>query len=116
MPGSEGLKMKSAFAKNFSYIGAGTGLALFAIFGLLYGSFIGGSIGLNIVSTVYGEPLGDSAIIARVIVSLGMISGVLIACALSVVGCAALGWISGFVIDRLLWVRERAHQKEAFNR
>lgn len=106
--------MKTHFAKKFSYIGAGIGLALFTVFGLLYGSLIGGSIGLTIVSSFFGEPLGGGTVIARIIVAIGMLSGVLIACVLAVMGCAALGWASGFIIDHLLWSRNRAHQREAF--
>lgn len=107
--------MKSAIANRLSYLGAGVGLTLFAIFGLLYGSFLGGVIGLNIVNAVSGAPL-SSSIIARVIVALGMITGILMACAIFVVGCGALGWLIGFIIDPATWSRKKALPGHEMNR
>ena len=106
--------MKSAIANRLSYIGAGIGLTLFAIFGLLYGSFLGGVIGLNIVNLVSGAPLA-SGIIARVIVALGMITGILLSCAMFVVGCGALGWLVGMVIDPVTWARKKALPEHDMN-
>lgn len=100
--------MKSTIANRLSYLGAGVGLALFAIFGLLYGSLIGGVVGLNIVNAVFGEPL-SSAVIPRIIVALGMLTGILSAGAIFVVGSGAVGWLVGYLIDPLTW----AGKKEA---
>jgi hypothetical protein len=106
--------MKSSIANRLSYIGAGIGLTLFAIFGLLYGSFLGGVIGLNIVNLLSGAPLASS-IIARVIVALGMITGILLSCAIFVVGCGAVGWLIGTVIDPVTWSRKKALQEHEMN-
>lgn len=94
--------MKSTIANRLGYLGAGVGLALFAVFGLLYGSLIGGVVGLNIVNAVFGEPLG-SAIIPRIMVALGMLTGILSACAIFVVGSGTLGWVIGLLIDPATW-------------
>lgn len=97
--------MKSTIANRLSYLGAGVGLALFAVFGLLYGSLIGGVIGLNIVNAVFGEPLG-SALIPRIMVALGMLTGILSACTIFVVGSGALGWVIGYLVDPATWSKE----------
>ena len=106
--------MKSALAKKLSYIGGGIGVALFAIFGLLYGSFFGGVIGLNIVNVVSGAP-ATSDIISRVVVAMGIFSGALMAGVILVVSCTALGWVIGYIIDNALLARKKARQKQAFN-
>ena len=111
----EVLNMKSAIANRLGYIGAGVGLTLFAVFGLLYGSFLGGVIGLNIVNGESGAPLA-SGIIARVVVALGMITGILLSCAIFVVGCGAVGWLFGMVIDPATWARKKPLPEHEMNR
>ena len=59
-------------AKKGLYIGAGAGLVLFAIIGLLPGSFIGGVIGLNIAGSIFGTPV-SSAVLPRIIVGASMV-------------------------------------------
>ncbi|MBS1125621.1 MAG: hypothetical protein H6Q98_559 [Nitrospirae bacterium] len=49
--------MKNSIAKKGAYIGAGAGLVLFAIFGLLPGSLLGGAMGINIAGWMFGLPL-----------------------------------------------------------
>jgi uncharacterized membrane protein len=107
--------MKRDFAKKFSYIGAGLGLALFALFGLLYGSFLGGLIGLSVVNDFSG-PAAAGGIIARIAVAVGMVSGVLVACVIAVVSCTAAGWAVGYVIDSIIGAREKSRRRQAFNR
>lgn len=107
--------MKSNHAKKLSYVGAGLGFTLFALFGLLYGSFLGGVIGLNVVSVVSG-PAAAGGVIARIAVALGMVSGILVACTIAVVSCTAVGWAIGYAIDSVIWAREKSRQRQAFNR
>jgi hypothetical protein len=107
--------MKSTIANRLGYLGAGVGLALFAVFGLLYGSLIGGVVGLNIVNALFGEPLG-SALIPRIMVALGMLTGILSACAIFVVGSGALGWAVGYLIDPLTWSGKKAVAEHEMNR
>jgi hypothetical protein len=40
--------------KNAAYVGAGAGVALFTIIGLLPGSLIGGSVGVKIAGIIFG--------------------------------------------------------------
>ena len=46
------------YKKKLAYMGAGCGVVLFAVFGLLPGSFLGGVMGLNIAGTIFGTPVG----------------------------------------------------------
>ena len=51
------MKTEKDIAKKGLYVGAGAGLVLFAIIGLLPGSFIGGVVGLNIAGSIFGYPV-----------------------------------------------------------
>ena len=100
----EGKKMKSTISNRLAYIGAGIGVALYAVFGLMYGSVLGGIVGLNIAHTIFGSTM-TYAIVPRIIVALGMLTGIMVAGTLFVVGSASLGWVIGFVIDPATWSR-----------
>jgi hypothetical protein len=89
---------KKEMAKRGLYIGAGAGLVLFSIIGLLPGSFIGGVIGLNIAGSIFGTPLGTS-LLPRLIVGASMLLGILTAGLVFVVGTSVLGWIGGYAVD-----------------
>jgi hypothetical protein len=84
--------------RNAAYIGAGAGLALFAIIGLLPGSLIGGSMGINIAGALFGLPL-KSHLLTRAIVALSMLTGVFIAGSVFVACGTMIGWAMGSVID-----------------
>ncbi len=87
-------------ARKMAYIGAGAGLVLFAIMGLLPGSFIGGVIGLNIAGSLFGMPV-SSALLPRLIVGISMLLGVLVSGVIFISGSTVLGWLIGYVIDSL---------------
>ncbi|HYA32180.1 MAG TPA: hypothetical protein VED67_05410 [Thermodesulfovibrionales bacterium] len=87
-------------AKKMAYIGAGAGLVLFAVIGLLPGSFIGGVIGLNIAGSLFGMPV-SSALLPRLIVGLSMLLGVLVSGIIFVAGSTVAGWLIGYIIDSL---------------
>lgn len=97
----EDKKMKTGeMAKRMAYIGAGAGLVLFAVMGLLPGSFIGGVIGLNIAGSLFGMPV-SSALLPRLIVGLSMLLGVLVSGLIFILGSTVAGWLIGYVIDSL---------------
>ena len=102
--------MKNTVSKNLSYVGAGIGLALFALFGLLYGSFIGGVIGINVSGAIFGAPV-QPGILPRMIVAVGMLSGILLAAVICVAGSAAVGYLIGLAIDPEAW-KEKKHASE----
>ncbi|RMG72637.1 MAG: hypothetical protein D6710_04485 [Nitrospirae bacterium] len=92
--------MKQSMANRGLYIGTGAGLILFALVGLLPGSLIGGIVGLKIAGLIFGSPV-QSMLIARVLVALSMVAGVLGAAFVFVVGTGVAGWLVGTVIDTL---------------
>lgn len=93
---------RNRIAKKMALIGAGIGLALFALFGLLQGSVIGGAIGIDIVNSLYSTAQSPT-LLARVIIGGSMLAGVIISGIVFVVGfssvCAAAGYLVGFLVE-----------------
>ncbi len=92
--------MKQQMAHKGLYIGTGAGLILFVLAGLLPGSLVGGIVGLKITGLIFGTPV-KSMLIARVLVALSMIAGILGAAFVFIVGTATAGWLLGVVVDTL---------------
>jgi hypothetical protein len=90
--------MKNTMAKKGAYIGAGAGLVLFAIFGLLPGSLLGGAAGINLAGWIFGLPL-EPGLISRAIVLVSMLVGVLVAGIMIVTATSTVGWLVGRMID-----------------
>ncbi len=90
-------------SKKTTYIGAGMGMVLFALLGLLPGSLLGGVMGLNIVGTIFGYPV-TAGILQRMIV------GITVAGIIFVAGTAVTGWLLGTAADT---VREHMHTAHA---
>lgn len=94
------MKTKHPLAKKGLYIGAGIGLVLFAIVGLLPSSFIGGVLGLKIAGHIFGLPLG-TAVAPRFLVGLFMVLGVLVTGLVFVVGLSLIGWAGGTLVETM---------------
>jgi hypothetical protein len=92
--------MKKEMAKKMAYIGAGAGLVLFAVAGLLPGSFLGGVVGLNIAGSLFGLPV-SSSLLPRLIVGISMLLGVLVSGIIFISGATVTGWLIGYIIDTL---------------
>ena len=90
--------MKGNTSKTFAYIGAGIGLTIFALFGLMFGSFFGGIIGLQINVQIFGAA-AEVGILPRIVVSLGVMFGVLLAAVACVAGSSMICYLVGRVID-----------------
>jgi hypothetical protein len=84
--------------KKAAYVGAGAGLALFVLIGLLPGSFLGGVFGIKIAGGLFGLPLKPD-FLPRFTVGVAMILGVLISGVLFVAGGTLAGWIIGKALD-----------------
>ena len=86
------------YAKKLAYMGAGCGVVLFGVFGLLPGSFLGGVMGLNIAGTLLGVPLA-SGILSRLIVAASMVIGVMVSGIMFITASSIAGWLIGTVLD-----------------
>jgi small-conductance mechanosensitive channel len=98
--------MKTTIARKTSYLGAGAGLVLFALFGLLPGGILGGAMGLNLAGWLFGLPL-EPGIISRAIVLVAMLVGILVAGIVMVTAGTTLGWLVGRLLEG------SSHEKEA---
>ena len=90
--------MKTTIARKTTYIGAGAGLVLFALFGLMPGSLLGGAMGINIAGWLFGLPL-QPGLVSRVIVLASMLLGVLVAGIVMVTATSTLGWLVGKALE-----------------
>jgi small-conductance mechanosensitive channel len=102
----EDTTMKTTIARKTAYIGAGSGLVLFALFGLLPGSLVGGAMGINIAGWLFGLPL-QPGLVSRIIVLASMLTGVLVAGIVIVTAAATAGWLVGLLLE------SGVHAKEA---
>lgn len=96
------MKNRSRWARKFGLVGAGTGLALFALFGLLQGSLIGGAVGLDIVNSIF-DTAAQPTLLARVIIGASMLAGVIVTGIMFVVVCSAAGLTIGYMAG---WMSE----------
>jgi hypothetical protein len=93
--------MKTTIAKKTAFIGAGAGLVLFALFGLIPGSLLGGAAGIKVAGSLYGLPL-ESGIMARAMVLTSMLIGVLASGITIVTATSTAGWLLGNTADMML--------------
>jgi small-conductance mechanosensitive channel len=91
-------KMNPTISRITAYIGAGAGIVLFAIFGLLPGSLLGGAAGIKIAGMFFGLPL-DPGIISRAIVLASMLVGVIVSGITIVTATSTVGWLVGRVLE-----------------
>lgn len=98
-------------SKKFTYVGAGIGLVLFALFGLLPGSFIGGVLGLNIAGKIFGIPITPT-VPTKIIIALMMILGVIVSAVLFIMSTAILGWLIGYIISAVFERKSVAEEKQ----
>lgn len=97
----EDTKMKNTnFTKKLAYMGAGCGVVLFAVFGLLPGSFLGGVMGLNLAGIMFGTPVG-AGLLPRMIVAASMVVGVMVSGTMFIMASTTLGWLIGTVADAI---------------
>jgi hypothetical protein len=97
----EDTKMKdTTYTKKLAYMGAGCGVVLFAVFGLLPGSFLGGVMGLNLAGILFGTPVG-AGLLPRMIVAASMVVGVMVSGTMFIMASTTLGWLAGTVVDAI---------------
>ncbi len=93
--------MKTTIAKKSAFAGAGAGLVLFALFGLVPGSLLGGAAGLKFAGSIYGLPL-ESGLVARAMVLASMLVGVMASGITIVTATSAAGWLVGNTAETML--------------
>jgi hypothetical protein len=91
---------QTRLSTSMAYIGAGCGVVLFAVFGLLPGSYLGGVMGLNIAGAILGFPVA-SGVVSRLIVAASMVAGVMVSGVMFLTASASGGWLIGTVLDAL---------------
>lgn len=97
--------MKERITQKTTYVGAGIGLVLFAIYGLLPGSFLGGVAGLSIAGMLFGTPV-EPGIIARMLIAVSMLLGIMVSGLIFLTATSTLGWMIGTAADTLRGTRE----------
>jgi hypothetical protein len=90
--------MNTTLSRTTAYIGAGAGIVLFALFGLLPGSLLGGAAGIKLAGMLFGLPL-DSGILQRVIVLVSMLVGIMVSGITIVAATATMGWLTGAALQ-----------------
>ena len=103
------------YTKKLAYMGAGCGVVLFAVFGLLPGSFLGGVMGLNIAGIIFGIPVG-SGLLPRMIVAASMVVGVMVSGIMFIMASTTLGWLIGTVVDTIKMGKKELVPVEIKNR
>jgi hypothetical protein len=90
----EDTNMKSSKSKQAAYAGAGAGLVLFGLFGLLPGSLIGGAMGISAAGMLFGLPL-EPGLLSRMIVLGSMLLGVMVSGIMITTASSSIGWLVG---------------------
>ncbi len=88
----------STISRKAGYIGSGAGLVLFAVFGFMPGSLLGGSMGISLAGLLFGLPL-HSGLVPRVIVLACMLVGILVAGIVIVTAASTGGWLVGKLLE-----------------
>ncbi len=89
--------MKTTMTRQGAYIGAGAGSVLFALFGLLPGSLLGGAAGIKFAGMFFGLPL-ESGLLSRLIVLSSMLAGTLITGTAIITASSSIGWLIGAIL------------------
>lgn len=95
------MKTRDNIAKKVGLVGACIGLVLFAVVGILYGSLIGGTMGLAIVNSVLGVAAG-ATLISRLVVAASMLAGVVVSGIMFVTVCTSAGWLAGYILGAVI--------------
>ena len=90
--------MKRSKSKQGAYAGAGAGVVLFGLFGLMPASLIGGAMGISAAGMLFGLPL-EPGLLQRVIVLASMLLGVMVSGIAMVAASSSIGWLVGSAIN-----------------
>jgi len=96
----ENTTMKTTIANKMAYLGTGAGLILFAIFGIMPGTLVGGAMGLSMAGAIFGTPV-EPGVLARMVLAASMLVGILATGFLMVTATATVGWLAGTAVDAI---------------
>ena len=102
---------RETLSTKLAYLGGGVGIGLFAVFGLLNASFIGGILGINIVGSLFGYPI-PGTLFARMIIAFGMLTGVMVTGLLFIIAGTLCGWLLGTAITQLSRIRRHPDEEQ----
>ena len=105
------MSQKIDITKKCGLIGAGIGLALFAVFGLLEGAMIGGTAGIGIVNYIFGQgtlEIMGGELMPRIMIAASMLAGVMVSCIAFVVAGSVVGAAGGYVLAVSIGASEAA--------
>lgn len=103
------MTLRQELAKKSALIGAGVGLVLYALFGLLQGALLGGTAGVLFTNWVFGAGAMEimaGELITRAIIAGAMLAGVLVSLVMFVTITATVGYILGSVLGVVAGERE----------
>ena len=92
--------MKERITQKTTCLGVGVGLVLFAIYGLLPGSFLGGVAGLSIAGMIFGAPV-NPGILSRMVIAISMLLGIMVSGLIFITASSTIAWLVGTAIDTL---------------
>jgi hypothetical protein len=91
--------MKNNIAHKTTYMGAGAGMALFSIFGILPSLIAGGALGLMLADMLFGGT-ANAETLRRLMAAGGMMLGITLGSAVLVAASSILGWLFGAIIPK----------------
>jgi hypothetical protein len=92
---------KAELMKRSGLLGAGAGVGLFAIFGLLQGAVLGGTAGLSVAKHIFGATTLEimaNDLLPRIILAASMLAGVIVSLMVFVVAFACAGVAAGYLL------------------
>jgi hypothetical protein len=94
------------FSKKFLYMGAACAVVLFAVFGVLPGSCLGGAMGLNVAGILLGLPV-TSGKMSSLLVAASMAIGVIVSGIIFSTAAVTAGWLISRMLDAVKARRRR---------
>lgn len=110
------MTQRAELARKSALVGAGVGLVLYAVFGLLQGALLGGTAGILLTNWVFGP--GAMAVMAgelitRAIIAGAMLAGVVVALVMFVTVTSVAGYICGSLLGLMAGAHDTT--EEALN-
>jgi len=96
---------RSEIMKKTGTLGGITGIALYAVFGLMQGAAIGGAAGLGLAKYLFGTgtlSIMANELIPRLVVAGSMVAGVLVSLIMFVTFSSAIGAVAGLALSYMV--------------